>query len=235
MARGLKKVARADLQVSRYLPCFAHMSDEKQEKQERKPTDVRQREIVDAALRIIAMEGSRHFTAKNIATEIGITSGAIFRHYETMGAIADAVVDRMESILFEGFPPDDPDPLRRLELFFKDRVRVILRYQHVAHLLLSDHLKQTAGSERALRVEAFKVRTRDFVKDCLTSAFEQGRLMAGPEESSVLVLGAIFALAHASTGPGAGKELEPLSQRIWPLLERMFRDASSTNSTNRRT
>jgi AcrR family transcriptional regulator len=147
------------------------------------------------------------------------------RHFATMDAIADAVIDRMEAILFEGFPPDDPDPLKRLESFFKNRVRVILEYQHISRMLLSDHLKQTAGSERARRVEEFKVRSRDFVRECLTSAREKGLLIAaGPEESSVLVLGAIFTLAHAGTRPGGNEKLKQLSKRVWSLLERMFRD-----------
>jgi len=204
---------------------MARMSHTKQERQERKSTDVRQCEIVDAAMRIIAMEGSRCFTAKNIATEIGITSGAVFRHFATMDAIADAVIDRMEAILFEGFPPVDADPLKRLELFFKNRIRVILEYRHVSRMLLSDHLKETAGSKRVRRVEGFKVRSRGFVKECLTSAREEGLLIgAGPEEGSILVQGAILALVNASARPGGNEGLEQLSKRVWSLLDRMFRD-----------
>jgi len=201
------------------------MNLEKQDGQVRKPTDVRQREIVDAGMRIIALQGARHFTAKNIATEIGTTSGAIFRHFATMDVIADAVIDRMEAMLFEEFPPDDPDPLKRLELFFKDRVRVILDNQPISRMLLSDHFGQIAGPERTRRVEGFKVRSREFVKECLTNASEEGLLgTAEPEESLILVSGAILALAQASARSGGAKGLEPLSQRVWSLLDRMFRD-----------
>ena len=122
----------------------------------------------------------------------------------------------------------DPDPLTRVEAFFRERIRVISKYQHVSRMLLSDHLEQTAGSERARRVKEFKVRSRDFVKECLKSAREKGQINeTGPEECSVLVLGAIFALAHASTRPEGKEGLEQLSERVWSLLERMFRDGEN--------
>ena len=122
----------------------------------------------------------------------------------------------------------DPDPLTRVEAFFRERIRVISKYQHVSRMLLSDHLEQTAGSERARRVKEFKVRSRDFVKECLKSAREKGQINeTGPKECSVLVLGAIFDLAHDSTRPEGKEGLEQLSERVWSLLERMFRDGEN--------
>ena len=200
------------------------MSKDKPVGQQRKSTDVRQREIVDAAMRTIAVDGARCFTAKNIAEEIGITSGAIFRHFTSMDAVLDAVIDRMEEILFDTFPPEDPDPLKRVEAFFKDRVRVILEHRHVARMLLSDHFQQAAGPEGERRIEEFKIRSRKFVNDCLTNAREKGLLKeAGPEECSILVMGSILALANASIRSGNEQQLKELSRKVWSTLDRMIR------------
>ena len=166
--------------------------------QQRKPTRVRQSEIVDAAMHIIASRGSRHFTAKLVASKVGVSPGAIYRHFPCMDAILDGVVDRVEEILFDGFPPDAGDPLERLGIFFVGRVRAVSAHPDLSRLLLSDHLAHACGRARAKRLAGFKRRSRDFVLGCLREAEDAGMLggVADPQEGTVLVLGSILALAH---------------------------------------
>src|SRR5512147_3249009 len=91
----------------------------------RKAAEDRRREIADAALRVISAEGLGHFTALAIAREVGLTDGALFRHFASKEAIVDAAIDRVEELLFEGFPPEGEDPVERLGAFFARRVAVI--------------------------------------------------------------------------------------------------------------
>jgi len=201
------------------------MAKSKADLQERRPTDVRQAQIVDAAMRIIASRGSRKFTAKLLGTEVGVTGGAIFRHFRTMDEIVEAVVGRIEEILFKDFPPEAADPIERLGIFFQNRVRAVVDNPHVSRLLLSDHLAQAGGKTQAKRLGEFKRRSRDFVLECLSEAQESGMLFGGvgPEEGTILVLGAIFALAHYRTGIPDKKEVERVSARIWNIIESLLR------------
>jgi len=48
--------------------------------------------IIEIAAEIIAQEGLRGFTAKNIAARLNITDAAIFKHFKTMDDIVQAVV-----------------------------------------------------------------------------------------------------------------------------------------------
>jgi AcrR family transcriptional regulator len=187
----------------------------------RKPTGARRTEIVDAATRILATRGARKFTAQLLASEIGVTPGAIFRHFESMDAIVDAVVDRVEATLAADFPTRVADPLERLRIFFRRRVQTILSHAPISRMLLSDHLAQAAGRRQALRVEGFKVRSRTFVLRCLREAEQRGELSdgAGPEAGAVLVIGAIFALAHTSTRVLGRRRVERLSARVWTTIE----------------
>jgi AcrR family transcriptional regulator len=187
----------------------------------RQPTGVRRTQIVDAATRIIATRGARMFTAQRLAAQIGVTPGAIFRHFASMDAIVDAVVDRMETLLAGDFPPRLPDPLERLHVFFQRRVRTILANPHTSRMLLSDHLAQTGGQRRAARVEGFKARTRAFVVGCLREAARRGELRRGaePEAVAVLVVGAVLALAHTSTRAPGARRVERLSASVWAAIE----------------
>ncbi len=202
------------------------MNAKKLTKNNRKPTEVRRRQIVEAAMRIIATEGARQFTAKRIASEIGVTSGAIFRHFETMDAIVEEIVNHMEKILFEGFSPRGSDPLRQLESFFMNRISVIYKNQYLSRLLLSDHLAQIAGKKHSLRIEKFKRRSVRFVKDCLTRHKKQNSTASGngcgTEEGTVLLMGAIFVLAHARTKLTEEESPSDIGQRVWSILYKTF-------------
>jgi AcrR family transcriptional regulator len=201
------------------------MANKKAGRQERRATDVRQAQIIDAAMRIIASKGSRKFTAKLLGTEVGVTGGAIFRHFKNMDEIVEAVIGRIEEILFEDFPPKAADPIERLGIFFQNRVRAIVDNPHVSRLLLSDHLAQAGGRAQAKQLGEFKRRSHDFVLKCLREAKESGMLLGGvePEEGTILVLGGIFSLAHYRTRFFDKKEVERVSARIWNILESLLR------------
>lgn len=174
---------------------------------------------------IIAELGARRFTAQLLADRIGITQGAIFRHFETMDAIVDAVVGRIEELLFAGFPPEAADPLDRLGAFFRSRVLAIVENPALSPLLLADHLAHVGSGSSAERVAAFKRRSWEFVRATLTEARDRGTLrgLAGVEEGTILVLGAILALGHGSARRADQPKTERLAGRVWATLEATLR------------
>jgi AcrR family transcriptional regulator len=185
----------------------------------------RQAQIVEAALRIIATEGSRRFTAQTLAQEVGLTGGALYRHFAGMDAVVGAVVERVGELLFEGFPPQDPDPIERLRLFFLRRARTIHGNPLVSRLLLSDHLAQAGGSTQAKRLGEFKKRSQAFVAECLTEARRRGALApeVSPRAGTVVFLGSVLALSHAAPAVPSPEEAEPLFEEVWACLEHTLR------------
>jgi AcrR family transcriptional regulator len=188
----------------------------------RKPAGSRRREIADAALKVISEQGLARFTSLAIAREVGVSDAALFRHFATKEAIVLAVVDRVEEILFSGFPPTGKDPIERLGAFFRRRIEVIRENPGVARLVNSEQLAQAAPPEGVARVVEFRRRSQSFVRGCLAEAHRQGLLGEGlgPEEAAVLVLGALLALAHA---PSAARAPAQLPERVWAALERLLR------------
>jgi AcrR family transcriptional regulator len=53
----------------------------------------RQREIMDAAVEIIAEEGIQRLTTKNLSKRIGITEPALYRHFDNKLAILVAILE----------------------------------------------------------------------------------------------------------------------------------------------
>jgi AcrR family transcriptional regulator len=185
----------------------------------------RQSQIVDAGLRIIATKGTRRFTADLLAKEVGLTGGALYRHFTGMEGVVDAIVARVGQILFQDFPPEAEDPIERLRLFFFRRARTILEHPHISRLLLSDHLAQAAGSAQSKRLDAFKQKSRAFVIDCLKEAKNAGFGGDGmdPEAGAVVVTGTILALSHATPRLARKRDGDRLFDEVWAGIERMIR------------
>ena len=192
---------------------------------ERKTADSRRREIADAALRVIAEQGLGRFTALAIAREVGVSDAALFRHFQTKDEIVLAAIDRLEEVLFAGFPPAGRDPLERLGNFFRQRVAVIAEYPGVARLVVSDALAQAAPPAGVARVAEFRRRSVRFIRSCLADAAREGLLAGGiePAESEVLVIGAILALTQARGLTARSGQDGALADRTWRALERLLR------------
>ena len=188
----------------------------------------RQTQIVDIAMRIIAAEGARRFTVQALASEVGVTGGAIYRHFESMAAIGDAIVERIGQLLFDGFPPVAADPIQRLSLFFHHRAKTIRNNPHVSQLLFSDNLSQACGAEYAERLQEFKRRTQRFVVTCLAEAANDKTLSTEltPEVGAIVLMGAIQALSHYGMRPAPMKRSQPLETQVWAAIERLLRGSN---------
>jgi AcrR family transcriptional regulator len=192
---------------------------------ERKTADSRRREIADAALRVIAEQGLGRFTALAIAREVGVSDAALFRHFQTKDDIVLAAIDRLEEILFAGFPPAGRDALERLGNFFRQRVAVIEGNPGVARLVASDSLAQAAPAVGVARVADFRRRSVRFIRTCLADAAREGLLAGGlePAEAEVLVIGAILALTQARGLNLRRSQDGGLADGTWRALERLLR------------
>jgi len=67
--------------------------------EERKPIGQRQKQIIDAARKLIIANGSEHITIKGIAEEVGISEAAIYRHFRSKRDILELLVDHIEQNL----------------------------------------------------------------------------------------------------------------------------------------
>lgn len=186
----------------------------------RQPTEERRRQIADAALKIIAEQGLGRFTIQAIAAEIGVTDGTLFRHFASKEDIVLAALDRVEEQLFAGFPPDDPDPLVRLERFFRFRASLVGANPVIARLAFSEELPHAAGPRGAQQVESWKQRSLDFIVSCVEEAAAEGRLPRSlpVREIGMMVMGTLVALVRfgeLTAGPAA-------ANRAWVVIERLI-------------
>lgn len=197
----------------------------------RKPTEERQKELINAALKILSSEGSRNFTAERLGQAVGMASGSIFRHFDSMEDILDGIVDRIEEVIFAEFPPKAENPLEALRIFFEARVRAITDYPEISRLLLHNTLiPNSHGKNREQRLNGFKVKSRKFVNDCLKKAQDENLLAddISNEESAIFVYGIIYAFANMNMTQKSKKEKQAMIQRVWHILERSLKKSKTS-------
>lgn len=67
--------------------------------QKHENTLVRQKQIVSAARKLIVKFGSEHVTVRKMAKEIGVSEGAIYRHFKSKRDILSFLIDDIENTL----------------------------------------------------------------------------------------------------------------------------------------
>ena len=72
----------------------------------RERTDIRQRQIIDAAGNLICKYGSEHLTVKKIAAEVGISEAAIYCHFKSKKEILSFMLSHTEAVLLHDISRD---------------------------------------------------------------------------------------------------------------------------------
>jgi AcrR family transcriptional regulator len=84
--------------------------------QVRKDTLVRQKEIVLAARKLIVKYGSEHVTIRRMAQEIGVSEGAIYKHFNSKRDILSFLVDDIERTMIGDIENNYSGEVKSLEV-----------------------------------------------------------------------------------------------------------------------
>jgi AcrR family transcriptional regulator len=192
-------------------------------KESRRATTVRQAELTDAALHIVATRGIAGLTTRALAERVGLTSGAIFRHFPTLDALLQAVAERAETVLDATFPDEAAPPLERLRRFVEARSQAVGQSAGILRLVLSEQFVIALPREASARLARCVDKTRRFVVACVTEGQAAGTIRQDVPVSalSAVVLGTIQMLALARTGPhekGFAGQTEVVREGLFALL-----------------
>lgn len=174
---------------------------------ERRPTAERRDEIARAVLELIGERGAGALTAARIAERVGVTSGALFRHFATVDDMLVAAVEEAARLVEASLPSADDAPLERIAALVTSRSDLVRAHPGLAWVLLSDQSYLTLPEPGVRRLRQVVKATRAFLLAALEEAAERGQLRTGLEPAALLVicLGTIHALARG-TQPRGGPQ-----------------------------
>jgi AcrR family transcriptional regulator len=108
--------------------------------QKRQTTSLRRKQIIDALRKLIIECGSENVTVRRIAKEIGVSQGAIYRHFKSKREILDFLVDYIEESLIGDIEKNDPraKTLETLENILKNHISAVEQKKGVSFLVVAE-------------------------------------------------------------------------------------------------
>ncbi len=169
---------------------------------QRKPTDERREEIAEAALRLIGARGLAALTVASLAKELGMTGGALYRHFASTDEILTAVAHRAAALIEAATPLPGPSSRAWLRAFAERRTAAVGGHAGLSRLLLSDQLALGLPAPAVEVLAAAVGRTRAAIVEAIAFGQASGELRGDlpPALLAPLVMGAIQIIALQRAG-----------------------------------
>jgi AcrR family transcriptional regulator len=120
-------------------------------------TETRQILIKEAVLEIISTEGMSKLSTKNIALKVGVTEGAIYRHFKSKKAILLGIIkDVYENLVVkqEKIAISNLEPSKKLFTFFCKQIEYLIKNKGITILLFSE---ATHSNDSELKKELLQI------------------------------------------------------------------------------
>lgn len=204
----------------------------------RRPGHERRPQIATAALRLIGERGMAALTSAALAAEVGLTSGALFRHFPSLAVILEEAVDSATSRLVATFPSHTLPARERLFALLRSRVEVLTGDPGLAWLLRSDEAFLALPPAAVARLRGLVERSRAFLLEALREGAATGTIRADvePEALLVFVVGTVHALVglqgvHRSTTPPPADRAARVLRALETLLSPPSLDAAASSTS----
>ncbi|RPH52246.1 MAG: TetR/AcrR family transcriptional regulator [Desulfobacteraceae bacterium] len=191
----------------------------------RKNTEIRKREIIEAARKLIYKKGSEHVTVKNIANEVKISEAAIYRHFHNKKEILSFLARHITDSLVK-----DIDSAAQSDLQCPDNIGETLRN----HLSI---IEQKRGVSFQVIAEIISFGDRKLNKQVyddiqnylqhftgvLDNGIKEGvvREDIDPEATALLVFGMIQGLVNTWALSNYSFDLTAKFDALWNVFHRM--------------
>ncbi len=164
----------------------------------RKPRAVRREQIVGAVLRIVAEEGIGSLTTTALARDIGVTSGALFRHFDSRDEILEETVRYVAEAVDRTFPDPSLPPAERLRQLSTSRIEALTSNPGIGWFLHSDQAALSLPPAAVARLGDCARRTHAFVLGALKEGVGVGSIRGDipTEHLLVMFLGTIRAFVN---------------------------------------
>ena len=188
---------------------------------------MRQEQILDTTLEIIAEKGLAGVNTSEIAQRIGIVPSALYRHFENKDALIDALLDRTHSILFENvrkISMESSGASKNLRSLFLLHIEFIRKNPGIPKLVFSD--AAVFGSPERKKKVIFIVKNyMNKLKEIAEKGIREGDLMNDISSEAVAFSMVSFAqhvglISNLSDGK---IDMSNLAELAWSYIERAIR------------
>ncbi len=184
-------------------------------------TELRQSTTIEAVVQLCAEQDPATLTTARIADEVGLSQGALFKHFPNKNRLWESVACWVsEQLTRQVFSAADEHQQadQALEAMFLAHVDFIVRHPGIPRLMLGELQKPGNGPAKSI-IRQTLARYRKKVVELLNLGIQQRRIASGidTEAAAVLYLGAIQGLVVQGMISGEINALQQTAPRIFRL------------------
>jgi AcrR family transcriptional regulator len=192
--------------------------------QVRLPTEERQATIVAAALRLARGASPAFITTGDVAAAVGVTQGAVFKHFPTKEAIWIAAMRQVRAELLSSLDEAagaETDALAALGAVFRAHVAYVVAHPGVPRFIFHE-LQQPADSAAKREVRALLRAYRKLLLRLFAAGIESGRLPAqlDQEAAATLFVGIVQGLVMQSMLTDRPAAMKTQGERVFAIYLR---------------
>ncbi len=187
----------------------------------------RQQEIINASIQLIARDGIQQLTIKNLAHELSITEGAIYRHFKSKMDILLGILDQFRSSKAHALgqvTSEDRSEIEKLEQIFLQRFKQFSNNPALTAVIFSEEIFQ---NDKKLANEVYDI--MESVQKTILSIIEKGQKNDNirkdiPSTSlSMMFIGTLRFIVTKWHLSGFAFDLEQEGIELWHGIERLIR------------
>jgi len=189
--------------------------------------DQRREEIIRVTLELAARQGGDDVTTQDMAKAMGVTQGAVFRHFPSKDAIWLAVMqwvrERLMTVLGQAAAAGS-DPLDALQRMFFAHIDFIVGHPAIPRVLMSEHLHGRSTALRKLVTEIM-LAYEEKIAGLLQAAQSQGLARADLDTraAATLYIGMIQGLVLQTSILRDQRILTAEAERTFPVYLQAIR------------
>jgi len=187
-------------------------------------TEIRQEQILQAALELIGAEGAASLSIAGIAKRVGIVPSALYRHFQSKDAVLDAILESIRYRLMGNVTEvmnETPGALQRLESLLMRHARLLSENRAIPYIVFSDGF--FAGHpERKKKVSDIVVDYLGRIQIIVEEGMRKGSIRKDvvPATISMMFLGMILPVAMLSNIIKGHADLVAHAESAWPVFAR---------------
>jgi AcrR family transcriptional regulator len=195
----------------------------------RLPTEARQAEIVAAALHLVRATSPPLVTTAEIAAVVGVSQGAVFKHFPSKDAIWQATMAWIRTQLLSALQAaaaGTTSPLQALEAVFKAHLRFVAAHPGVPRIIFHE-LQNPLDTAVKREVHALLQSYRRLLLQLLQAAVQRGEVAAGVDldAAATLFVGMVQGLVMQSLSAGKPQSVKARAGAVYAIFVRGLRCA----------
>ena len=186
----------------------------------------RQKEIINAAIDLIADNGIQQMTIKNLAIKIGFAEGAIYRHFasktEILLGILTMFKENKNSALTQMQSSTNTDALAKLQTLFQERFVHFDANPAIAAVIFSEEIFQ---NDKRLSEEVFIImqESQAIVRSVIENGQKSGQMRTdiSAKQLSLLITGALRLIVTQWRLSGFAFDLQKEGRKLWKSIKQI--------------